>query len=318
MIAFFVGSIYQLVSVIAIKKAFFPNDKADVFFQPKVSSAQINAIKEIGGFNSVTYVDLPQKTLSIPFLKSLHTVLWRRWFAKKIVANKVYTHFFAPNLYSQALLYYGYISRANPEVALFFHDEGMSGYSDIWIKSLDTIESKHNFSFWVKCYLNFCNVSRVPIGKLMARAQGMYVFSKKLSESYLPWDLTEIPYGDEMAEHTCRLYKALYSDIDLSEYAKCEAVFLGTHMLNNKSFNDEQNKLADEAGNLFGKAMILKPHPGDRKGIYLGGLYAQEHRNFPIELLTTNVDINKKIFITDSSSAMFSFYYLFIKRRTSF
>ena len=310
---FIVCSIYQLLSAVSIKRAFFAPEKAELLLTFKCDDIQINKIKEIGNFESVLCINEPHQKTKLPILGAFQRIIWRKTFAKKLMSTRQYTHFFTGGLHSQQLLYYGYAFKKNPDLSLSLFDEGMSSYIDIWLEKNGKIDrrDRKSFSLPYKLYLRYCNVTRFSIGQLLKNAEFFYVFSEHLSAGYLPWEIVKIPWEKSSIDAANSIYSVLYNDLSFSDYKKHDVIYLGTYRVGNKAFNDIQKEVADITHEIFGKTMILKPHPGDRIGVYSSGEYTQDIRNFPIELLSLQIDLKNKIFITENSSSLFSLYYLF-------
>lgn len=307
MIAFFAGSAYQLTSLLNIKRTYFPEREVDLFLTLDLSEQKLRFLKEFGEFRRIVYVDRPREESKSAVTRQIKRVFWRRKKAKETIGNIVYTDFFTPYLYSQALLYYTFAMKINPDIRLHFFDEGIGCYIDSWEKTKKGISLNRKISFSMKLYFRFCNVSSYSLEYLMSQARDIYLYLPAMAEPYNPWIIKEIPINDETKEISRKLFVSLYDSVNMDAYDDMDVVFLESYDKGNmKEFTCRQTKLINQTAQLITRGLFVKAHPALRAEQVVNYDAPLDTRGYPVEYLAARGLLKGSVVVSELSSACFT------------
>lgn len=314
MILFYAWTDTQIINVVNLKSNVFQKQDADllVYRLERVSERLIDEIKKKNLFHQVYLLEVPKfclerkrKGIREKIQALFLGAKYRQYFYESLqilLGSINYSLFFAGAFWSETLLVFGYVKRNNPQIRIWFYDEGLAAYN-----------GPKNWLF-----------QAVPNRSLQAKIRTIlyYGFSSVIYRKYVDGiylykpELSNIDYMIKrhiFAPEKVKLFIPEHEEADKywsQIYEECDVIYIvEAPNLKSKYPLAYTYKVLEEIYEVMPEAeVVLKTHPimksagveFDKKRFI--NLFI-DNRNDSIESFLHRIDIDKKIVITENSTS---------------
>lgn len=289
---------YQIIAAVSIAHTF--KKKADLYIIPDFSCAEeyCKRISNLGIFSRVSLIDISRfesyrqkKSRMLYGLGFFFNYLRVNRIVNTIVGDADYKEIYISTHHNIGKFICIYFQKRGAEV--IFYDDGEGSYDNPWVYQAFGLEKFVRTLFFGKKTVEFSKNRMLYSPEL---------FVKEFGDSY---NVTAIPNWSKDNE----LLRLVNLVCGYNEKARIDNRFILLDTIPSSEFDSNgqlvYEQLIDKCVEILGKDLIIKKHPRDNR-IPKSGCEYYAFSDIPFEVICANSDIENKVLLSSSSTAIFT------------